>query len=449
MVPVSFSISDAPPAGVTILRFQIQVTSATLQPATMGQPAVSMLPAPVEVELVHLQTEPALLANLSIPAGTYNSLTATFASPQVTIFNEGSNLMVGNQSCNMGQVCTLSLPLNQMSVTVQAPTAPFPITLSSTSPLGLILHFDVNESVQNDLSVTPTINLTQIPVPPTGVFERFHLVGTVTMVNSPNFTLQTTFGNFSFNIATDANTQYDFGASCAADNFSCLATGQILKVSVEAMQGGMLVARRVKLLEPAGRPAFEGVVISTNPAQNQFQVVLTDFQIGQGQINLQWLGIRLTIQPAPSATFAIDTDGITLPPGLSFASVQDMIGGQTVEFHPTALPPPMSAGPNPPAIVLSADSVTLEPTEITGTVEAVMAQATPPNFDLGALPPLFTKAGISQLEVEPVTGTEFENVSGLSGLSMGNTVSVSGLLFNTTGQPTVIAETIVLRGSGN
>lgn len=444
MVPVSFSISDTPPAGVTILRFQIQLTTASLQPATMGQSPVPMLPAPVEVELIHLQTEPALLANLNVPAGTYNGLTATFANPQATIFNEGTtNLMVGGQACNIGQVCTLNLSLNQMTVTVQAPTAPFPITLSSNSPLGLLLHFDVNTSVQGDLSVTPTVNLKQIPAPPHVPIEGFHLVGTVTSVNSPTFTIQTGFGNFSFPITTNDNTQYNFGSSCPADNFGCIMKGQVLKVFVNLMSGGTLIATEVELFEPPGFPAFEGVVINTNAAQNQFQVVLTDFQNGPSQINTIFFGLRLTIQPTASATFLIDMDGITVPPGLSFASIQDVAIGQVVEFHPVL--PPMAAGGNPPFLAISTDSVRLEASEITGTVAAVNAMATPPNLTLGGLPPLFAKAGITQLTVEPVTGTEFDNVSGLGAINVGDTVSVAGLLFNTSGQPTVIAERVVDR----
>jgi len=88
MVPASFSISDTPPLGVSILRFQIQLTAASLQPSS-GSP-VSMLSAPATVELEHLQSESALLSNLNVPAATYTSLTATFANPQMTIFNQSN-----------------------------------------------------------------------------------------------------------------------------------------------------------------------------------------------------------------------------------------------------------------------------------------------------------------------------------------------------------------------
>jgi hypothetical protein len=441
---VSLSIGDTPPMGVTILRFELQVTAASLQPASSGQAAVSMLNKPQEVELEHLQTEPAFLVNLDVPAGAYNGLSATFANAQMTILNQtGNTLMVGSQSCANNQVCNLTPNLNQMTVSVQAPTAPFPLTLSANSPLALLLHFDINTSVQNDLSVTPTINITQLQPFPTGEFEHFHVVGTVSAISSPDFTLQTAFGNQSLTIATDSNTQYDFGTSCQMDNFSCIANGQLLKVKVSLKPGGILLATEVELFSEQNIPSFQGVVTSTNASQNQFQVVLFFMDDENHQFGQMFPGFGITLQPTASATFSIDSDGITLPTGLSFASVQDIFVGQVVRFHPV---PNISVGPMG-QFTISVDSISLEPSEVSGTVTAVNASATPPNFTLGNLPPLFTKANpsVTQLEIEPVTGTDFDNVSGLSGLNVNDSVSVGGLLFNTMSGPVVIAERVYKR----
>lgn len=440
---VSLSIGDAPPAGVTILRFEVQVMSASLQPAMSGQAAVSLLSQPQEVELEHLQTEPAFLVNLNVPAGTYNGLTATFANPQMTILNQtGNTLTVGSQSCSNNQVCNLTPTLNQMSVTVQQPTAPFPLMLSANSPLALLLHFDINASVQNDLSISPTVSVNQVQAFPTGEFEHFHVVGTVSAINSPNFTLQTSFGNQTLTIATDTNTQYNFGSSCQAENFGCIATSQLLKVKVSLMPGGTLLATSIQLFSAQGFPSVLGVVTASNAAQNQFQVALFFMEDDNNQFGQMGPGIGITVQPTSSATFSVDSDGITLPSGLSFASVQDITVGQVVLFHPTSA----SMG-SMGQFTVSADSISLEPSEITGTVAAVNASATPPNFTLGSLPPLFTKASpsITQLEIEPVTGTDFDNVSGLSGLNVNDMVSVGGLLFNTSSGPLVIAERVFKR----
>lgn len=443
---VSLSISDAPPAGVTILRFQIQVMTASLQPASTSQSAVSMLTNPQEVELMHLQTESAFLVNLNVPQGTYNGLSATFANPQMTIFNEtGGTLTVGTQTCNNNSVCDLTPSLNQSTVTVMQPTSPFPITLAANSPVALLLHFDVNDSVQNDLSVTPTISLKEIPPPLTGPFQQFHVVGTVSGITSPDFTLQTAFGNQTLTVETNSSTQYNFGTSCTAENFSCIATGQLLKVKVGLMAGGVLVATEVELFSPPSMPSFEGIVTAANASQNQFQVVLFWMDDPRHQFGQMGAGFGITIQPTASAMFAIDSDGITLPTGLSFASVQDIMVGQVVLFQPS---PPISMGPMG-QFTISADSITLEPSEVTGKVSAVNSSATPPNLVLGNLPPLFTKASITSLPVEPVTGTVFDNISGLTAINVNDSVSVGGLLFNTASGPVVIAERIYDRTAAN
>lgn len=443
---VSLSIGDAPPMGVTILRFEIQVMSASLLPATAGQANVSMLNQPQEVELEQLQTEPAFLVNLNVPAGTYNGLTATFANPQITILNQtGNTLTVGSQSCANNQVCNLTPTLNQMSVTVQQPTAPFPLTLSANSPVALLLHFDINASVQNDLSISPMVSLNQLAPLPTGEFEHFHVIGTVTAINSPDFSLQTSFGNQTLGVATNSSTQYNFGSSCQANNFSCIATSQLLKVKVSVMSGGTLLAISIQLFSAQGFPNFQGVVTSTNAAQNQFQVVLLFLDDVSNQFGQMGPGLGINVQPAASATFSVDSDGITLPSGLSFASVQDVSVGQLVLFQPAL---PVSIG-SVGQLTVSATSISLEPSEITGSVAAVNASATPPNFTLGNLPTLFAKASpsVTQLTIEPVTGTDFDNVSVIGALNVNDSLSVGGLLFSTPGGAVVIAERVNRRAS--
>jgi hypothetical protein len=430
---------------VTILRFKILVTAATLTPANASQTPVNMILSPQGVELIHLQTESALLANAMVPAGQYTGLNATFSNPEMTIFNQtGQTLTVGAQMCPNNQVCMLTPTLNQASVTVQAPTSPFPLTLTSESPLALLLHFDVNASVQGDLSVTPTIDLSQLPVPPNAVSGHMHLVGFVTAVSSPTFTLQTGFNGQTSVITTDSNTVYDFDANCPAENFSCIMTGQVLRVSVNAMTGGVLEATRVKLLQPQGKPSFTGTVIAVTPAENQFQIVLGDRECPDDQFPQASDGLSITVQLSSSATFTVDSDGVTLPSGVSFASMQDLMVGQTVEFQPQL---PITVAGTPPNIqvTISASGVQLEPSQFTATVSAVNATANPPNFTLGILPPLFIGAKISTIQVDAVMGTQFENISGVGSLSTGQKVSVSGLLFNTPMQPTLVAEEIKQR----
>ena len=57
----NLTLGDTPPAGVTILSFEISVTSAVLH---QGSTDVSILSVPVRVEVTQLKTESALLKTL-------------------------------------------------------------------------------------------------------------------------------------------------------------------------------------------------------------------------------------------------------------------------------------------------------------------------------------------------------------------------------------------------
>ncbi|HXW57455.1 MAG TPA: DUF5666 domain-containing protein [Candidatus Cybelea sp.] len=447
-IPASLNISDTPPAGVSILRFQIQVTSASLEPSNSSQTAVSMLSAPVTVELEHLQSESALLSNFNVPTGEYTSLTASFANPQMTILNRSNaTLTVGSQTCAANQVCTLTPTLNQSTVTDSA--APFPITVSSASAVAFLMHFDVNASVDEDLSVSPTISLKELPPLPSGALEQFHVEGRITGVDSTtsSFTLQTGFGHLSLAITANSSTQYEFGSACTADNFTCLVKGEVVRVGLSGMPGGMLVASRVELIAPQGQPALEGVVIGVNSAQNEVQLVLMDFQddaqghlAGGGMV----CGLPLTVGFSSSTTFSIDADGITLPSGLSFGGINDMIVGQAFALQPVISSLDVTGTPPTIQITFTASNVRLESSEVTATVEAVNSSST---FTLNGLPPLFTNAtpAITQIDVETVAGTDFENLTGVGALSSGDTVSAGGLLFNTASGPLLVAERVLER----
>jgi len=443
-VDTSFSVSDTPPTGVAILRFQIQVTAASLQPSS-GNP-VSLLTAPATVELEHLQSESALLSNPSVPSGNYTSFSATFANPQMAILNRSNTTYLG---CAPNQVCNVTPTLNQ--TTASDNSAPFPIALSSASPLAFVLHFDVNASVQGDLSISPTISLKEVPPLPNGALEQFHVEGRVTAVNSPSFTLQTGFGSLSLSVATNASTQYDFGSVCAADSFTCLAVGDVVRVGVNGMAGGTLVASEVDLVAPQGMPALEGVVIGVNTTTSpaQIQLALMDFQDdAQGHLaaaNMTY-GLSLTIKLPTSTTYSIDTDGVTLPtlkPPLSFASIGDIVVGQTLAVQPTVSSIQASAGPSAIQISFTAPSVQLQSSELTATIAAISS----PSFTLNGLPPLLTGATppITEIQVDTQTGTNFENITGVSALADGDTVSVGGLLFNTASTPTLVAERVMQR----
>src|SRR5689334_20188977 len=69
--PMSVTMTDTPPAGVTVLSFEVDVTGATLNPGSVDLLAGRHA---IEVEVKSLETESAFLNTTNVKPGTYTSL---------------------------------------------------------------------------------------------------------------------------------------------------------------------------------------------------------------------------------------------------------------------------------------------------------------------------------------------------------------------------------------
>ena len=438
-VPVSMTMRDTPPAGVTVLAFEVHVTGASLQSANSSQPDVSLVTGDLEIELRHLETESALLSTSGAPSGTYNSLTLTFANPEITIQNgTAAAITVGGKSCAVGAICEFQPALNQSMVKIT--NAPFPLMLSSGTALSLDIDFDVNASLQSDLSVTPTVNVTPTVSRARGEMQEVDdLIGQVTTVGMNQFTLQPLLGP-ALTINVDSGTQFENfdNAGCAADNFTCVQMNQIVSVKLGVMDDDnesstpnaslSLTAKKVELKDHFQKE-LEGKVTSVNGTSNQFQLVVHDQAEALPGLHL---GDILTVTVNSGATFDVDQDGLTIPAGLQFLSISDMIVGQSVEVDPATVTP------GTPGATVTTDHVRLHRTQVTGSIMSV----TGANFTLGNLSSLFTGAGVSTIQVQTSSQTGFENVAGVSSLNVNDTASVGGLLFNSTAAPVLLAEKV-------
>jgi hypothetical protein len=442
MVPVSMTIHDTPPSGVSILSFEIHITGAALQPSDSTASAVSLISAPDEIELEHLQTSSAFLGSSSVPAGTYNSLTVTFANPQMTIQNNtAAAITVGGQTCNVGQICEVKPTLNQASVTVNA-NPPFPITLSATAPVNLGMDFNLNSSIGSDLSITPTVTVTSATssAGKSGDQEDIELVGSVTGVDSSNqsFTLQIPLSGQTDTIMTTSTTEFGFeNDNCSANNFSCLATGQTVKVEAQ-MNNGALTAKDVEGIALPKTQTVMGTVVSLDATQNQFQLVLQDIEDSQDAQTLT-LGLPVMVTVQSGATFDVNAGGLSLG-GLNFSSFSNLLLGQEISVAVSGVQSSTSG------IALTTNHVTLDMSEISGTVASVDASGN--TLTLTNLPSLFTSNGITQILVQVGSSTQYENTTGLGALSTNQTVSVGGLLLpnpSSTTEPILLASAVKLR----
>ena len=153
-VPVSLAIRDTPPNGVAVLFFEAAITGASLQPTDAKKPAISLMTTPVEVEFGHLQTDTAFLSLSGASPDTYQSLTLTFDHAVMTIVNHSTMPI---SSCAVNSVCELTPVFSPTMATVTG--APFPITISQNSVVGIQLDFNLDSSVQSDLTINPMVTV--------------------------------------------------------------------------------------------------------------------------------------------------------------------------------------------------------------------------------------------------------------------------------------------------
>ena len=99
VAPVGLTVTDDPPAGVVVLFFQLSITGASFQP---GNVSLFEQHQSHPQNVSQLQADSAFLGSTNVNAGTYTSLTLTFADPQLTIYN-GTGAAIGscaNNSCH-------------------------------------------------------------------------------------------------------------------------------------------------------------------------------------------------------------------------------------------------------------------------------------------------------------------------------------------------------------
>jgi len=443
-VPMSLTIGDTPPNGVGVLFFEAMITGVSLQPSDAMKPAVSALTTPVEVEFGHLQTDTAFLSLANVAPDTYQSMTLTFGSATMTIVNH-SGAPIGN--CADNSVCELTPSFNPTTAAITS--TPFPITISANSVVGVRLDFNVASSVQTGLSINPTVTVKHLTQrmqdeDDQEMEEVDEVDGQVTAVGTNQFTLMNERSGQSFTVTVDSTTVFeDFdrsGCTASPADFTCVKTGQVLNVDLSANGIGSMLAKRVEFEEDANRRAIKGTITSVDSATQFHMVVFNEEPAVSGVSE----GSLVAVTINPNAVFQVGReemgeDGGFSIAGLSFASGADLMVGQDVQIRPASV---ASSGGT---TTITTDLVRLWPSQITGQVGSIdMSSGT---FTLTGLSPLFTGAtpAVTTIKVVTLSEMDFMDFSGtgsLGSVAVGDTVSVKGLLFNTTGMPTLVTRTL-------
>ncbi len=458
---VSLSITDEPPNGVTVLFFQVSLTAASLTPASGSSVSLLSNNTPIQIDVTQLQAISAFLSTANVPAGTYNSLSLTFASPQLVIFNASDSAIAS--TCPLNTICQLTPSLDN-SAALTFSSSPFPVTVSASTPLGFLLDFHLNEVIQSDLSVNlgvaNGVTVDELPSTPPGPPPFGFVYGSVQNVSASQnqFTIQTAWGR-TFTIDVNSSTTYqNFPTSvCSANGFSCLAQGQIVQIQVANVQSqGTLLAATVSYVQAAGQQAARGNVINLSTASGT--TVMTLLLHWSPNASILPFGGLATVTVPSAATFSIDSGSFTIPTGLSFASTSDLLVGQDVQVgvESGTLSNSGSQGPwAPPSVSFTASSVELEPNQITGTITNINSSDS--SFTLTTFPNFFQPWNWSnwtgtQITVQTTSQTAYQGMTdSFSGLAVNNVVSVRGWLFSTPSgatPSTLVAGSVMERQGG-
>ncbi len=465
-VPVSLSMTDDPPAGVQVLFFQVSLTAASLTPAS--GPAVSLLSnnTPIQIDVTQLQALSAFLNTTDVTPGMYNSLSLTFASPELVIYNQSDSSIAS--TCAVGSICQLT-PTIDNSATVSFSSSPFPVTLSATTPLGLLVDFHLNTVIQSDLSVNlgvaNGISIAELPSAP--MHPQFGSVtGEVESISTSNnqFTMLTAWGR-TFTVDASSATFDDFPTSaCATAGFACLADGQVVQVQVTGIEsGGILQAGQVTFEQAAGTQTVEGTMIKILPLPTPAGETMVEMILHKSPMATSGvpLGGLATVTIASGATWSIDNNGFTIPTGLSFTGSADLLVGQNLDVVVENGTLSSTGGPGwggwgpPRTVSFTTESVELEPSQVTGMITALNS----PDFTLGfnqgpwfAPWPMAT-ANAFTFDVITGTGTTYQgfNPESFDGLATQDFVSVNGWLFppaSSGGSPQIAAQQVTLHSGG-
>ncbi|MGH9728185.1 MAG: hypothetical protein ACRD33_01590 [Candidatus Acidiferrales bacterium] len=444
-VPVILTFHDTAPAGISVTSFEVTVTGAVMQPGS-----VSLLSAPQTIELTQLQANSAFLSTTQVATGSYTSLAITYANPKYTFLNDsGVQVTANGQTCAAGASCVVTPTITGASTVTLSGAAPFPIVTTTNQTTLLGVDLDLSSAVQSDFSVSFANSTSAAAVQSTGAtgatVGNFAVTGAVKSVGSNQFNLTSSTGQM-LTVAVSSSTAFQFQrANCTANDFTCVAVGQILNVDMSNLTTtGDLQANEVDFDDAAATQQVTGTIVSFNATPpTSFQMIMHN---AVPSISGFSVGTPVTVNIANTATFAVNNGSLPLPGGVTFATPSDLLVGQEVEARVSGT---FTAGP--PAS-FTTDRIALEPTQITATVTSV----NPGNlsFILDNLSLLFTQApsgAVLQIQVLTASQTLFLTPNGsfndiVIATSPNNVFSVGGFLFNTigsTGSPTIVAGTVV------
>jgi hypothetical protein len=243
---VAAFLTDAPADGVAA--FTIQLTGATLVGSNGVSTSISTGVQQIEIRHLALASTVAL-QTAGAPSGNYTALNLSFANPQMTLVDGSGNVTV--------LTATTTPSVTLANVTVNAPIS---MSLAPNGAAGLVMDFDLRQSISSDGSgnyvVTPVVNVSNV----TGSSTEPNLEnaqGTVVSVpssNAVNLLLEDT--GQVVRVTTNPSTLF----SADAGTVTSVSSGQYIDVDAAFQNDGTFLASRVNTVSSNPAMCFSGVV---------------------------------------------------------------------------------------------------------------------------------------------------------------------------------------------
>ncbi len=435
--------SDAPLCSV--LSFTVTITSATLTPSDGGTPvSVISSTSPATVDFASLMEFMTVLNFASVPKGSYTQLNLTLSNPQLVVMDPTTNTPT-------------PVPVTLTSATASAPINP-ELDVMPNANVGIKLDFNMLKSIQTDSNgqvtgtVTPVFRVVTIPSSTQPDID--HLEGLIDSVNTtsndPNFVgsfvLKTEDGR-AFKIWVTSTTKF-FGLTGSL-GLTGLTPGTFVELLARVDSNNNLVARVVGIEEDENetlKGAFVGPITQVSLDSSGNVTSFTMFvrheypllEVSECVLPRTTLAVNL----ASTTIFGVaaragNPDSLTLDPS-------KLAVGENVAVHGVC-----QAG-TPPST--TAIAVVLRPRPVLGNFQQTLAVGSDNltgGFQLVPCGPLF---GSQPINVLTFSNTQFNGVSGLSGLTAQPLLVVRGLLFweptqSTFGSVTVTPPSRVLEAS--
>ena len=443
---VSFVLTATPPdpnLQLNLQAFTTTITGITLTPTTGADVFIPLNATTYLAEFTRVTSDSTILAAAAtVPAGNYTQVKIVFSAPRVTFCTQGS---FGTPGCAANTLAYITGLAGTATATAN-------LSFAANQTTGIAINANLGNSLTLSGQAVSTVNLgaanvfTAATLPPVSTAtdlsagQLSHIddvMGTITAINSPSITLQTTTRG---SITATANSSTQFGTSCASPSITgCIHVNDVAIVDAVLNTDGTFTMVYYQPLFNGSVDLLEGVVTSVpNSVLNTFTLVVTDgvFATSGSVLNGQLsLGDKITVGLSSAQPFAVVGKGLNVPINAfeNSTSVSNILPGQTVAF-PVSGFLAASGSTNGAAVT---NTFLLRNTHVSG----IAGSSSIPTFNGNTLPPFFGLAVNKQFQT--TNGRlSLDGIPSLGNLPVGNTFSSSVLYLDPTITPAFVAQSV-------